>query len=439
MAPTLSIFKSLVARIEIPPDAQPVPGAILPQAVNNNALFALFGIIGAAFVVVGIWFFFWAKNGGFVFREDDWDDYKSTVLRRRGPNGTLLTGATPSTILGGGSVYKDVDDNNTEDTSTVVSGTTGITGITGGVSDIYGREKRRKKREQKEREKERRREEKAREKEEKRSGKSSARRTVGADGVLIDEQAEAEAKAQLRNYRHEKAARVGGINKESEGSSWDGSTNQSYSTTSGSGIGASTVGGGDNSTVTSELIPNRERTPTKKEKHRDPEKKPGGIRKVYSTADKTSARENERLRAEAKKLQREQEKSSRVKRDFSFQRGADDMRALRPIEEGTDSIISEPRASASRSTPRVHESSAYRAPPSSYTESDLGTDMGTKVYRHSVHIPVSVPSSSSAPPSSVAPSSTATSDFAYQEEKRKKRAAGGGYRRARGGDGESGL
>lgn len=58
-------------------------------------------------VLAGIWFFFWAKNGGFRFKKNDWDDYKSTVLRRKGPNGTTLSGATKSTRLGGGSIVAE--------------------------------------------------------------------------------------------------------------------------------------------------------------------------------------------------------------------------------------------------------------------------------------------------------------------------------------------
>ncbi|KAK0727409.1 hypothetical protein B0T26DRAFT_738133 [Lasiosphaeria miniovina] len=414
--------RSLLLARDDADNVDPSRGIIPPHQINNNAVFAVFALLGVAFVVGGIWFFFWAKNGGFHFRKDDWDDYKSTVLRRRGPNGTLLSGATPSTALGGGSVYKDVDDNSTEDATTVVSGTTNMTGITGGVSDIYGREKRRKKREQKEREKERRREEKEREKEERKHGKSS--RKVGADGILIDEEAESEAKKHLRSYRHEKPARVGGINKQSEASTWDGSTNPSQSTASGSGVGSTDTG----STVTSELISHRERTPTSTPTKKDAERSSGaasGIRKVYSTADKNASRENERLRSEARRLRRE-EKEQRAaaaaaavtqRRDFSWQR-ADDV-SLRPIDEATESMVSgTSRTSAPRAT-RV---------PGSWTESDVGTgsEVGTKVYQHPVHIPV--PSSSS----------TATSDFAYQEEKRKKR-AGAGYRRTRGGDSESGV
>ena len=401
-------------------------GLVHPQDINNNALFALFGLLGAAFVIIGIWFFFWAKNGGFFFREDDWDDYKSTVMRRKGPNGTILTGATPSTILGGGSIYKDVDDRNTErDDSTVISGTTGITGITGGVSDIVGRDKRRRKREQKERERERRREEKMQEKEERRRGKSKSRRKVGADGVLIDEEAEAEAKEQLRNYRHERPARVGGINKESEGSTWDGSTNPSYSQASysnpsysevgSSAAGASTVSG---SSVTAELLKKSERSPRKEERAPPKKEDKRGIRKVYSTADKNAVREAERLLAEARKMQERTRESRSSRRDFSWQ-GADESMALRRIDEGSD-IVSETVVSEEPRPPRV--------PGSWGPQSDMESEVGTKVYRHPVHIPVTNSST------------TSTSDFAYTEDKRKKRAAGGGggYRRGRT-ESESGL
>ncbi len=131
---------------------------------------------------------------------------------------------------------------------------------------------------------ERKREEKSREKEERKRAKSS--RKVGADGVLVDEDAEADAKQHLRDYRHAKAARVGGINKESEGSAWDGSTNPSNSTAP-----SNTESG---STVTSDLISHRQRTPTSTPT-KDRESRSGGIRKVYSTADKTANRESERI------------------------------------------------------------------------------------------------------------------------------------------------
>ncbi|KAK3297086.1 uncharacterized protein B0H64DRAFT_338792 [Chaetomium fimeti] len=423
----------------------PDEGALHPQDINNNAVFAVFALLGVAFVLVGIWFFFWAKNGGFYFKENDWDDYKSTVLRRKGPNGTIYSDATPSTILGGGSVYKDVDDHTTttgDDLTTVVSATTGITGITGGVSDFSGREKRRKKREQKEREKERRREEKAREKEE----RKKARRKVDG-GVIVDEDAEAEAQEHLRNYRHEKSARVGGINRDADGSNWDGSTNPSWSTMSPSHADGATDTG---STVTSELINNRERTPTTTPTKKDASERPGGrIRKVYSTADKNATRENERIRAEARRLQEKGRAaaaaSSRVKRDFSFTHGADETMALRSIEEApAETVVSGSYASEStndhaarekrtRSRSRARPRSGAPPPastaptedsrgvPGSWVESEVGapSDAGTKVYTHSHHIPTG---------SSV--TGTSVSDYAYAEDKRKKR-GGAGARRNR--------
>ncbi|KAH9809829.1 hypothetical protein Tdes44962_MAKER06070 [Teratosphaeria destructans] len=82
---------------------KPGQGTKAPESFNNAFFIALFAIIGAAMVITAIWFFFWAKNGGFRFREGDWEDYKSTVLRRKGPDGKTLSNATKSTKLGGGS------------------------------------------------------------------------------------------------------------------------------------------------------------------------------------------------------------------------------------------------------------------------------------------------------------------------------------------------
>lgn len=79
-------------------------GATPPEKINNAGFFALFAILGVALVIASLWFFFWAKNGGFKFEEGDWDDYKSTVLRRKGPDGKTLSNATKSTKLGGSSI-----------------------------------------------------------------------------------------------------------------------------------------------------------------------------------------------------------------------------------------------------------------------------------------------------------------------------------------------
>ena len=100
----------------------PGSGAFDPRKINNNAFFALFALLGAAMVLAAIWFFFIAKNGGFHFRKGDWDDYKSTVLRRKGPDGKTLSGATKTTVLGGGSIVagRESDyDGYTEETTSV--------------------------------------------------------------------------------------------------------------------------------------------------------------------------------------------------------------------------------------------------------------------------------------------------------------------------------
>lgn len=397
-------------------------GLIHPAEINNNAIFALFGIIGAGFVVTGIWFFFWAKNGGFYFKKKDWDDYKTTVLRRRGPNGTILSGATPTTDLGGGSVYKDVYDDGT--TATEVSD---VTGITGGVSDVAGRERRKRRREKKERERERK---KAAEKSADDDGPSSRRRRVGEDGALIDPEAEREAKSHLRSYRHEKAARVGGINAASDGSAWDGSTNNPTE----SNVSSNSDTGG--------LLANRERTPTTTPTSTPtkrttltkpppngsggaepvPALRGGGIRKVYSTADRNAEREAERIRAEARKLQekgRAAVAAAGGRRDFSYQR-AEGSAAAESAYTGTTTS-----GAASSTGARRLEDRESRVP-GSWAESDVGTqsrdgtgsavssDVGTKSYRH--RIP-GLPGSGA--------------DSEYADERRKKR-AGRGYRR--GGD-----
>ncbi|KAJ4013813.1 hypothetical protein NW752_005525 [Fusarium irregulare] len=296
------------------PSVEPGSGAFDPHDISNAGFFFLFALIGVAFVCTGIWFFFWAKNGGFQFHENDWDDYKSTVLRRTGPNGTILSNATRPTNLGGGSVYKDVDDDNT----TVVTESTTLTGITAGASDIYAREKRRKKQEKRDRDRAK-------------KGKKTSRH-VGEEGVE-DEDAERAAKKELRNYRHERAARVGGLNKESEGSEWDGSTNN-----------------GTESNVSTNLLSEHQSTP--------PQKSKGGIRKVYSTADRRENREAERMRAEARRLR---EAGRNARRDFSYQRAESYSRADSQVDsQASESLVS---SALTRTT-------------------DDSGDIGTKSYHH---------------------------------------------------------
>jgi hypothetical protein len=154
----------LATRNAAPPTSNTPPGSgsFDPHNVNNRGILALFGLIGVGMVLASIWFFFWAKNGGFRWRKGDWDDYKSTVLRRKGPNGTTLSGATKTTELGGGSVVGEVD---RDDEGVFMKG-----GLQGGG----------------------------------RKGKVPRGNKNGHDN-------------DVRAYRHEKAARVGGLNREADG------------------------------------------------------------------------------------------------------------------------------------------------------------------------------------------------------------------------------
>ncbi|EAS34260.3 uncharacterized protein CIMG_05284 [Coccidioides immitis RS] len=177
----MEVSRVLTARAEDNTKFHPGEGAVDPGNINMQGLLALFAIIGAAFVLAAIWFFFWAKNGGFVWREGDWEEYKSTVLRRKDSNGRTLTNASKSTDLGGGSIvgrgYRDYDDHTTTvDTETVATG------------EKLSRGKRLKE-----------------------TAKQKLLRRHK------DEQWEGSHDEDMRAYRHEKPARVGGMNREPEG------------------------------------------------------------------------------------------------------------------------------------------------------------------------------------------------------------------------------
>ncbi|RHZ72800.1 hypothetical protein CDV55_108483 [Aspergillus turcosus] len=176
-----AIVKTLTRRADAAKSYVPGQGTVNPNNINNQALFALFALIGAAFVLGGIWFFFWAKNGGFVWRKGDWDEYKSTVLRRKGPDGRTLSNATKSTRLGGGSI---VGKGYSDDGYTVTDTATTIT-------EKEGDYKR------------------------KRRFRETAKQKLMRKRK--DETWEGEADEDVRAYRKEKPARIGGINREADG------------------------------------------------------------------------------------------------------------------------------------------------------------------------------------------------------------------------------
>jgi hypothetical protein len=216
-----------------------------------------------------------------------------------------------------------------------------------------------------------------------------------------------EVRDTVRAYRHEKPARVGGLNKESDASALDGSTNQ------------------DNSTVASDLLSNRESTPTntptkpKKERKDNYTGGTGGIRKVVSTSTPATSsfwtratgsaskknEEDERIKAEARKLQDKGRTAQR--RDFSFQAGDD------ASSSGVGGGDEERRARREERRAR-REAERSQVPGSYYEESELGSelsgDIGTKSYHHPI------------------PGLSSGGGTDYAEERRKRR-NGGGYRR----------
>lgn len=180
--------------------SRPGEGSVDPGSINMQGILALFAILGAIFVLGGIWFFFWAKNGGFVWREGDWEEYKSTVLRRKGPDGRTLSNATKSTKLGGGSVvytegytegYTDYDGDDARRT------------MTGGNETYAATE--------------------TSEKPKKTRGKR-IREKFKRKGKREQDEWEGQHDEDMRAYRNEKAARVGGINREADGTYQEGST-----------------------------------------------------------------------------------------------------------------------------------------------------------------------------------------------------------------------
>jgi hypothetical protein len=362
----------------------PGQGTIAPTSIPSNAVFAIFGLIGAGFVVTGIWFFFWAKNGGFVFKEGDWEDYKSTVLRRKGPNGTTLSGATRTTDLGGGSVvgkrYRDFESETSGSTGTKSVGKESeMSEVMTERSSRHGRERDAEKEEKK---KSRRHKDKSerREKKHRRAPTEMTETTTVESVSLVEEDAPPEADEAVRAYRHEKPAKVGGLNRVADGSAFEGSSHDSNS----------------------ELLANRERTPTnspkKIRKSRDytgsPASATPGIRKVETVSGRREdreARQDERIRAEARRLQEigRSAGAGSGRRNFSYTPGDD----------------------ASDITSQSNKSERVRMLPGSYTESDIASEAGTKSYHHPI------------------PGLSSTAGSSYVDERRKKRAEGRGYRR----------
>jgi hypothetical protein len=154
----------------------PGNGSRPAQSINNNVFFILFALIGCGMVLSSIWFFFVHPRGGFHWKQTDWEDYKTTVLRRKGPDGKTLSNATKSTRLGGGSHAPKFKENERyTDASASSFGDPEMGQMMHGANG---------------------------------DGRGTHRNSRGAD-------------PELYAYRHEKPAKVGGMNAHLEGSHYD--------------------------------------------------------------------------------------------------------------------------------------------------------------------------------------------------------------------------
>ena len=339
-------------------DWSPGGGAANAKSINNSGFLALFALLGAAMVVVGIWFFFWAKNGGCVFRRGDWDDYKTTVLRRKGPDGKTLSNATKSTRLGGATV---------------------LSSFAAGYSDVGSAESYADS-----------------------DGHEPLRKMEAGLGSKPPKQKKKSAKhidQDVRDYRYEKPARVGGLNRKHDGSHFD------YTNTDRSDAFT------ENSSAAPLVTPSPRVTPKKEEKKGFLEKR---REKKRLKENKKKSEEMRQVQPGPSILRESPQRNSTPRRTqpsgaYSFREG-DDSPSARHAGRGTRSgdrrgdadrysnPVSNPSAQSSYyNSYRPHAQQGHRqerssannsrqsSPRKNGQHSDLSSDAGTKVYRH--HIP----------------------------------------------------
>ncbi|KAF2032145.1 hypothetical protein EK21DRAFT_99240 [Setomelanomma holmii] len=262
----LSIAKTIVKRADDAYKQLAAAGARDPTSLKGPGFQVLFALIGVGMTVMALWFFFWAKNGGFKWRgKQDWEDYKSTVLRRKGPDGKTLSNATKSTRLGGGSVVHGG--------SYGAPTTIGYTDETGTSADIN----------------------EYRDAEEGKGGLRGGDGRTRKDKKGRRENTNDYNDPELRNYRHEKAARVGGLNRAADGLYTDYSGSQP-----------------------SELGSNVSSAPlVKKSEKKDPKKEAKEKeRRAKERMRKAKAAEKETARvAAAEAKQRKEEQKAAIKRE----------------------------------------------------------------------------------------------------------------------------
>jgi hypothetical protein len=343
----LSVMKTIVKRADEVYVQLASAGARDPNDLKGPGFQALFALIGIGMALTAIWFFFWAKNGGFKWRNDDWEDYKSTVLRRKGPDGKTLSNATKSTRLGGGSVVHGG--------SYGAPSTLGFTDETG--TNVDGNEYR-----------------------DAEEGKGGLR---GGDGRTRKEKKNRRDHTndyndpELRDYRHEKAARVGGLNRQADGMYTDYSGSQ-----------PSELGSNVGSNVSSALVPLVKKTdkdPKKEAKAkemraRERMKKAKAAEKEAArtaAADAKARKEAQKAKAKAEK-EREKEAYKKNKKAKSVISEAPEMAEVsRALTEYTG-LNTEYTAPSDVGTPEK-KTQSRRAPPSAAYSFTTGDDDHTVV------------------------------------------------------------
>ena len=324
----------------------PSAGAKDPRAYNNVAFQVLFAFIGVGMVIGALWFFFWAKNGGFKWQNNDWEDYKSTVLRRKGPDGKTLSNATKSTKLGGGSVVHGgsygapTSIGYTDETGTTVSEMREVEegkgrhhfGIRGGDAD---RKKKKKRHEH--------------------------------DNDYKD--------PELRAYRDERPARVGGLNRQADGMYTD------YSAT---GTEPSELG----SNVSSRPLVKEKKSDKEKKKEKEKEAKAKEMRaRERMRKAKLAEKEAAKTAAAEAKAQKEAEKAA-AKKEKAEQKKAKKTKSEAAPSEYDGPAMTEytaPESEYTRAGPKTEytapseapapaKSSSRRAPPSAAYSFVTGDD-----------------------------------------------------------------
>ncbi|OAG03206.1 uncharacterized protein CC84DRAFT_1166942 [Paraphaeosphaeria sporulosa] len=321
----------------------PADGAKDPRAYNNLWFQLLFAFIGIGMTMTALWFFFRAKNGGFKWQENDWEDYKSTVLRRKGPDGRTLSNATKSTKLGGGSVVHG----GTYGAPTTV-GYTDETGTT--VSEM-------------------------REVEE---GKS--RRHFGIRGGDADKKKKKRHEhdndykdPDLRDYRDERPAKVGGLNRQADGMY----TDYSATGTEPSDLGSNVSG--------RPLVKDKAKKSEKDQKKEDKAKKQRAIERMRkaklaekeaaktAAAEAKAAKEAEKQAAKEKKA--EQKKAKKAKSEVApSEIGGPAMTEYTALESEYTYDAPKTEYTAPSEAPAPARGSSRRAPPSAAYSFVTGDD-----------------------------------------------------------------